>query len=346
MQQPVTIEYLVSDETFIACCLGTDPDAVAYWKQKEQEFPQHGSIFREARELVIALHGYGKAKEIAEETAKLKALLHQPEEITITATVPVEARRNRKWHLPAAAVLILLSAITCILIFRQPSASLVMARTGVGEIKKFMLPDGSSVWLNAESRIQYRETFGQQREVTLLEGEACFDVTHDTRKPFSVTTPSGMRVLDLGTVFSVKSYSGLEEESVGVVTGEVILSRSGHQEAISLKAGEGGTINKSSGSLRLMRYSPETAAWMNGRIVLNDVSFRELQLVLRNLYHMHLVFSDPAMADCRITTAFRHGENIREILRTLEIIYGITCTVNGNTIRLKGAPCSEILKNE
>jgi ferric-dicitrate binding protein FerR (iron transport regulator) len=341
MQQPVTIEDLVSDETFIASCLGTNQDAVAYWKQKELQYPQYHAIFREARELVMALHAHGQAREIEEETEKLKALLHQPDEAAATLMTFPEESRRRRWRLPVAATIVMLAGISCFFILRKPSAvALVTVQTGTGEMKKVSLPDGSSVWLNAESHLQYREHFRQQREVALLEGEAYFDVVHDAEKPFSVVTPSGMRVLDIGTAFNVKSYTGLEEESIGVVTGEVLLSRSGHPEKNRLKAGEGGIVDKRSGSLRLMQYTAETAGWRNGNIVLNDVSFRELQLVLKNTYNIHLLFNDPTMANCRITTSFRSNEKITEILRTLKIVYGVSYTTRGDTILLKGTPCT------
>lgn len=338
MQQPVTIEHLVSDETFIAFCLGTDPDAIAYWTQKKQQHPQHYAVFREARELVMALHAYSQAKEIEEETSKLKALLHGPDE-AIMAAIPDENRRT-KWRLPVAAAIVLLAGICCFLLLRRPTVTLIMVQTSAGETKQISLPDGSSIWLNAESRLQYPKPFGQQREVILLEGEAYFNVVHDAERPFLVTTPSGMRVLDIGTAFNVKSYTALEEESVGVITGEVLLSHPGRPGKSRLKAGEGGIVDKRSGTLRLAHYSGEAAGWMNGNIVLNDVSFRELQLVLRNTCKVQLLFSDTAMADCRITTSFRRDEKITDILRTLKIVYGISYTTRGDTIRLKGTPCT------
>src|SRR5439155_8152 len=69
-----------------------------------------------------------------------------------------------------------------------------------------VLPDGTQVWLNAESRITYSNTFNKSLREVNLEGEAYFDVTHDAAHPFIVHT-SSIAIKVLGTAFTVKSYA-------------------------------------------------------------------------------------------------------------------------------------------
>ena len=77
--------------------------------------------------------------------------------------------------------------------------------TQPGSKSKIQLPDGSTVWLNAGSKLTYTKDFGKEiREVTLI-GEAFFDVTKMKEKPFIIHT-SSINIKVLGTAFNVKAY--------------------------------------------------------------------------------------------------------------------------------------------
>lgn len=71
---------------------------------------------------------------------------------------------------------------------------------------KVQLPDGSIVMLNSNSTLTYPTQFSdKQREVNLL-GEAYFEVTKDTKRPFVVTTPYQANIKVYGTQFNVEAY--------------------------------------------------------------------------------------------------------------------------------------------
>jgi ferric-dicitrate binding protein FerR (iron transport regulator) len=105
---------------------------------------------------------------------------------------------RHKWVYYSAAASILI-AIALLFLFlnnkkassptagvKQPQISEVSARPG--SRSKLILPDGTQVWLNAESRITYLNTFNKALREVNLEGEAYFDVTHDASRPFIVHT--------------------------------------------------------------------------------------------------------------------------------------------------------------
>lgn len=100
----------------------------------------------------------------------------------------------------------------------QPALQQLVTKTGSRTHVK--LPDGTSVWLNAGSKLDYPEKFhGKNREVT-LEGEAFFDVVRDADHPFLVkTTACSIRVL--GTSFNVRFYPVEEMATTSLVTGSV-----------------------------------------------------------------------------------------------------------------------------
>jgi len=112
---------------------------------------------------------------------------------------------------------------------------------------KVMLPDGSEIWLNAESSLSFPESFDKERRVN-LSGEAYFKIARDTKRPFTVTTER-MNVKVLGTEFNFRSYS-TERPQVSLVKGSVeVLSNKGAVEAI-LSPGQGANIDKEGRSAR------------------------------------------------------------------------------------------------
>src|SRR5690606_21735822 len=70
------------------------------------------------------------------------------------------------------------------------------------------LPDGSKVWLNAESSLKYPIAFSDHERRVTLSGEGFFEVKEDARKPFIVESlAQTLRVT--GTTFNINSYDDL-----------------------------------------------------------------------------------------------------------------------------------------
>lgn len=92
--------------------------------------------------------------------------------------------------------------------------------TKKGSKSKIQLPDGTQVWLNADSKITYNEKFqGTIREVQ-LSGEAFFDVVRDESRPFIIHTDV-IDVKVLGTAFNVRSYANERNTETSLIRGSV-----------------------------------------------------------------------------------------------------------------------------
>src|SRR5690606_31670859 len=97
----------------------------------------------------------------------------------------------------------------------------IVAERGVR--KQLVLPDGTKVWLNADSRLVYDGLLeGDTREVR-LEGEAYFDVTRNVNRPFIITTDK-ISIRVLGTTFNVKAYPDDARTEATLISGEIELS--------------------------------------------------------------------------------------------------------------------------
>ncbi|MFD2556748.1 FecR family protein [Sphingobacterium tabacisoli] len=85
-----------------------------------------------------------------------------------------------------------------------------------------MLPDGTQVWLNAESSLSYPTSFEGAERIVELKGEGYFEVAHDAKHPFIVVT-KGQRLKVLGTSFNLKAYTNEPAVVTTLVTGRVQL---------------------------------------------------------------------------------------------------------------------------
>ena len=116
-----------------------------------------------------------------------------------------------KWSMATAAVVIGLAV--CIPYFNNNKNNFldkgdhyneVVAKRGTKT--KIILPDGSQVWLNSDSKLSYGERFNDTIREVSLEGEAYFDVIKDKNRPFIVMT-NALNIRVLGTAFNIKSYA-------------------------------------------------------------------------------------------------------------------------------------------
>jgi transmembrane sensor len=117
----------------------------------------------------------------------------------------------------AAAILVLVSlGLAGVLYFKRPipeanRGQFVEAAAPKGSKSLLTLPDGTSVWLNADTKFRYPVDYGITNREVYLEGEAYFKVSKNAALPFKVFT-SDITVTALGTAFNVKAYT--EESTI------------------------------------------------------------------------------------------------------------------------------------
>lgn len=99
----------------------------------------------------------------------------------------------------------------------------------LGSKSEIRLPDGSTVWLNAGSKLRYPTDYGISTREVYLEGEGYFKVAKQAKKPFTVHTPA-MNVRALGTEFNVRAYPDEKVTETMLVSGEVLIDN-GETEA-------------------------------------------------------------------------------------------------------------------
>lgn len=186
---------------------------------------------------------------------------------------PFPVSRSRRWlNFAGAAAACTVLALTATLAYLNHGNSNRHA-TAIGEQRTVKLADASVVTLSADSRISvhFRES---NREIDLPRGEAIFNVSHDSRRPFRVHTRAGI-VQAVGTQFNVHNrFNG--DTSVSVLEGRVrALSHTGN--ALTLSAGEeadirlDGTVHKHN-----KPAVADAVAWREHRLVFENAPLEEM----------------------------------------------------------------------
>ena len=178
------------------------------------------------------------------------------------------------------------------------------------------LQDGSRVWLNSGSTMEYPNIFRKDCRKVNLSGEAFFDVTTDKERPFIVET-FACDIEVLGTKFNVEADAVDSEFSTALLEGSVRLSENISGTKMILKPGEKAELIQ--GRLRRSRITnPDEYLWTDGIISLQCDSFSELLNRLEKAYDVRFVVKLPndPVVHCKGKIRVSDGiEHAMEILR-------------------------------
>ncbi len=193
-------------------------------------------------------------------------------------------------------------------------------RTGTGEVRIVTLEDGSHVQLNANSAIAV-DYSDQQRRLTLLEGEAWFEISPDPARPFSVVV-AGRTVTALGTSFDIVTDNTRTE--VTVAEHRVRISSGGPNVIV----GEGQQSAFGPGLAVAPPYPVDVdtvTAWRRGKLIFEDKSLGEVIAALRQYHRGYLLIVDPAIRQRRVTGVFEIADPLGAV-RALERSLGLHVT--------------------
>lgn len=205
-----------------------------------------------------------------------------------------------------------------------------------GSVSQTILADSTIVYLNAGSQIRYSpESKNNKREV-YLEGEAWFDVTFVTDKPFVVHT-SMYNVNVTGTRFNVKSYKNDSQITTTLEEGEVIISSSDQfklAENIVLKPGEQVVYDKNLHNIVVKNVNTKRfTAWKKNKLIFLNLSFKELIVLLERKYGVDIEVDDQEVLKYHYTGIIKH-ESILEILDIIKHTLPVQYRIDGQKIRI------------
>lgn len=279
--------------------------------------------------------------------------------------------RRIYWKIAAAAVIFMAVLIGTIFI-RPGSKSFPVADQNVyneiiaplGSRSQVTLSDGTSVWLNAGSKLRYPARFVDDGREVSLEGEAFFDVT-ESKKIFVVKT-SDVIIKVYGTRFNVKSYADEDEIETTLVEGSLSVEPirdMNHLKPVVLRPNQKVTYIKSTqNQLVTKEKNPETideniviednsgeivitpkvdpvpiTSWKDKEWVFESEPLDELAVKLERRYNVEITFEDEYLKNYRFTGTFK-DETFEQLLGALQFGAPVLYTIEKNKVTFKEDP--------
>jgi transmembrane sensor len=217
--------------------------------------------------------------------------------------------------------------------FKEPGAisgasAWQTVKTTTGMISELVLPDGTHVWLNSETTLEYPLIFDKNREIN-LSGEAYFEVKEDQAHPFIVNTGT-INIEVLGTSFNVTNYPDEDQAEVVLRSGKVQLFTGKHQdkeEVSFLAPGQKAVFDRTTNELAINDVNVEKyTAWKDGILMFVDDPMAEVTKKLSRWFNVEVVLETHELDEYVYKATFR-DESLTQILDLLKLSAPIEYTV-------------------
>lgn len=279
---------------------------------------------------------------------------------SIQNEVPVISSFRNKiiWIGSIAASLIL--AVTVYIVATKehslyPSANNIVS-TKPASKSKIILPDGSQVWLNSESKISYGKQFGSTLREVELTGEAFFDVVKDKNKPFIIHT-STIDIRVIGTAFNVRSYPGEKTVETALIRGIVevtvhnnpenkIILKPNEKLVLQVPAKNDKSVDRSTASdnnepflsISKLQYlnndsSAVETSWTKNQLAFSSESLDEVAAKIGRWYGVEIMIKDQKLIEGKYTGVFE-DESLTEVLNALKLTGNFRYVINKKQITI------------
>lgn len=322
MSRVLSGEATPEERATLETALANDSDLLARYKVMQQFWNEHETVSPEAVESALQ-----------QALSRLKLVQTTP------VAVPAKNRSIRrllKRGLAAAVVIMALGSAGFWYFTgknaNNAQASLLEKQNARGTKSTIVLPDGSKIWLNADSKIKYPASFaGRLREV-YLSGEAFFDVAKDPGKPFVIHLSKGT-VKVLGTSFNVRAYDNEKLIETSVATGRVAFipaRTTAIQQPDTIYITPNNKVRYSLNDNQVKvepTAAAEDKAWTEGKLIFKALTLEEIATALERNFGKKVVFMDEEPKHYRLTGAFENN-SLEDILfylsKTKHFNYTIT----------------------
>ena len=191
---------------------------------------------------------------------------------------------------------------------------------------KIVLADGSQVWINSQSVLEFPAYFVKGERRVRLKGEAYFEVSKDVEKPFIVEVEN-KEIRVLGTSFNVNDYDG--KFVTTLVTGKVDV-RVGDENYILDPSMQ---ICVENGNAVLNKVNTnEFTAWKDGLFVFKKQKLQDVLDILSRWYDIVVFYQNADLKELHFTGTIERHNDIAEVVKFLEKTDMVNFTINGKTL--------------
>lgn len=203
------------------------------------------------------------------------------------------------------------------------------------------LPDGSTVWMHAESSITYPQAFEASRRMVTFAGEGFFDIKSDVKRPFMIQS-GDMKVEVLGTRFNVKAPAKQAIYEVSVVSGSVAVSapdsRASNQKVVLAPKQQALFEIQTRRLTTTILTEQKKEIYEPISITFEGTTLDQVAQQLSRRFDVRVLLNNPSMKSCRLTADFEE-QSLPAILEMLCTSLDATYTMSGKTILIEGPAC-------
>jgi transmembrane sensor len=200
-----------------------------------------------------------------------------------------------------------------------------------GRQSSLILSDGTKIWINAGSSVLFPAVFsGNKRHISLIEGEAYLEVTHDKKKPFIVNTSFG-EVKVLGTRFNISDYKADAVKSVVLAEGLVEVKMA-ESKGLLLKPNQMLSVTSDTYDIKQVD-TYDHICWKDGLIQFSNESLESLMSKLSRYYGVEFSCEE-ALKQKACTGKLVLFDNVTDVLETLSDIFHIQYRIENNKVEL------------
>lgn len=179
---------------------------------------------------------------------------------------------------------------------------------------KVQLPDGSHIWLNAESSLKYPTVFANSERIVELNGEGYFEIAKDKTKPFKVKLADGSEVKVLGTHFNIMAYENENSKDVTLLEGSVEITKGNDEQ--NLTPGQQGRIISSKIILVNAADTNQVTGWKNGQFIFHDADIQSIMRQVARWYDVDIKYETTNTQHFNATIS--RNEPVLRLLHILE----------------------------
>ena len=343
MKRKYEVEDFLKDPEFIRWVRNPDKESSEFWNSFANGHPDSRSTMLKARELISVLKLSGESPPSGIRQQILGNVVHRINERELGKPYSGGRKQKRTWWRVAASVVLIVGVAYTLYHYGgfKPQNNINIhektftRESPLGVKVQTRLPDGSTAWLNADSKLVYKENIADSTRLVELSGEAFFEVKHDTTRPFIVK--AGLwSVKALGTSFNVRTFKTESNPAVSLLTGKVLVRSLINQEAtLQLIPGEKAVMHDQTHHLEKQAFDPvHEVGWKDGILVFDHADFEQVRSKLERWYgvSIHAPAGDFTL-NWKIDGQY-HGQSLERILKHLSYTKSFEFEIKNNDVFL------------
>jgi ferric-dicitrate binding protein FerR (iron transport regulator) len=330
--QNYSLEDFLEDKYFRDWVRCPNQQTDEFWQSMQKQSPEREAMIAQAR---LILLGFTIEEEsVSKENIDVSwQKVQQKQKLSVSYKSPQRllfSKPSARMY-SVAASLTLLMIVSIVFWYNYVRFEPIVYQTKYGQMQTIVLPDGSKVILNANSRLEINREWKktENREVSLV-GEAFFEVEKKpaTKQKFIVHT-ADLDIVVLGTSFNVSDRYA--KTKVVLKEGAITLrlnnkQRVENEQEIVMQVGEMVEFSKKENKLVKQRVNAEKyASWKENKLIFEDTPMQEVALLIQENYGLEVSFEDESLSKRKITGTIP-SQNLQILLSSLETIFDVKIT--------------------